>query len=107
MAHSRRPIYFNPGARVTSVASPNTPDLIAKFHQGLPDYGHTELVSLDNVAKEIGVRRVVLKDESSRFGLSSFKFLGASWGAFRAIASYTGCQLDVVLDEPVSRRKLM
>jgi threonine dehydratase len=29
---------------------------------------------------------VLLKNESSRFGLPAFKFLGASWGAYRAIA---------------------
>ncbi|KAI1764942.1 acetylornithine deacetylase [Hypoxylon sp. FL1150] len=106
MAQSRRPVYFNQDARTGSVTPPSTtPEFITKFHQALPDYKHTKLVCLDDVSKEIGVGQVFLKDESSRFGLSSFKFLGASWGAFRAITRHLECPLDV--DIQVLKEKLL
>jgi diaminopropionate ammonia-lyase len=37
------------------------------------------LISLPNLAIELGVARVVAKDESLRLGLPAFKALGASW----------------------------
>ncbi|KAF4549486.1 Pyridoxal-phosphate dependent enzyme-like protein 6 [Elsinoe fawcettii] len=36
-----------------------------------------------------------MKDESRRFGLPSFKILGASWGTFRALASKFNLSLDL------------
>jgi diaminopropionate ammonia-lyase len=36
-------------------------------------------VELPSLAAELGVQRVFVKDESSRFGLPAFKILGASW----------------------------
>ncbi|KAI1390817.1 acetylornithine deacetylase [Hypoxylon trugodes] len=94
MTRSRRPVYFNPSAR-SWVAPPTTStELVTKFHQQLPNYKPTRLVSLDEVAKEIGVKNVFLKDESDRFGLPAFKILGASWGVFRAIAQTLGLLLD-------------
>ena len=42
-----------------------------------PDYKPTPLVELPEVAAACGVKRVLYKDESHRFGLQSFKALGA------------------------------
>jgi len=50
---------------------------IEKFHKTLPDYAETLLVSLPDVARELGVGHVFVKDESTRFGLPSFKIAGA------------------------------
>ncbi|KAI2463764.1 acetylornithine deacetylase [Annulohypoxylon bovei var. microspora] len=94
MTDFRRIIYFNPNARSWAVPQSTSGDLVARFHQQLPDYQPTRLLSLDDVAKETGFRKVFLKDESSRLGLTSFKILGASWGIFRAIAR----KLDLPLD---------
>jgi hypothetical protein len=44
---------------------------------GWPGYAPTRLVSLDAVARMAGVATVFYKDESARFGLGSFKALGA------------------------------
>jgi diaminopropionate ammonia-lyase len=38
----------------------------------------------------LGVRRVFVKDESSRLGLPAFKILGASWGIYRALCDKYG-----------------
>jgi diaminopropionate ammonia-lyase len=46
------------------------------------------------IADRLGLGRVVVKDESRRFGLPSFKLLGASWATFRALQIRTGRALD-------------
>jgi diaminopropionate ammonia-lyase len=38
------------------------------------------------VAKELDVKHVLLKNESSRFGLPAFKILGASWAICSILA---------------------
>ncbi|KAK3335893.1 tryptophan synthase beta subunit-like PLP-dependent enzyme [Cercophora scortea] len=58
------------------------------FHKSLPHYSETPLYSLSSLAKDLGVGYVLLKDESSRFGLPSFKILGASWGVYRAVEEH-------------------
>ena len=66
--------------------SGSSPEL---FHRQLPGYRPTPLIDLPRLAERFGVGRVLLKDESNRFGLPAFKMLGASW------ASY--CALEVLL----------
>jgi diaminopropionate ammonia-lyase len=56
------------------------------FHRSLPGYAPTPLHSLDALAGELGVRAVLVKDESDRFGLPAFKILGAAWAVERALA---------------------
>ncbi|KAH9918457.1 tryptophan synthase beta subunit-like PLP-dependent enzyme [Fomitopsis serialis] len=63
---------------------------IYAFHKQLPGYTPTPLVSLPSVARELGIAHVLLKDESSRFGLPAFKILGASWATCRAVARHLG-----------------
>jgi diaminopropionate ammonia-lyase len=59
---------------------------VRSFHRSLPGYRETPLVPLPRLAEELGVRAVLVKDESSRLGLPAFKMLGASWAVFRALA---------------------
>ena len=56
------------------------------FHRSLPGYAPTPVHELPAVAAELGVAAVLLKDESDRLGLPSFKVLGASWAVERALA---------------------
>jgi threonine dehydratase len=58
---------------------------VSAFHRALPGYNTTALVKLRQVAKEVGIGAVYVKNESGRFGQPSFKILGVSWAAFRAI----------------------
>lgn len=55
------------------------------FHRTLPGYAPTPLVELPALAKELGVGRLFLKDESKRFGLNAFKGLGASYAIHRVM----------------------
>jgi diaminopropionate ammonia-lyase len=57
------------------------------FHRSLPGYAPTPLVDLPSIAAELGVGRVLAKDESTRLGLPAFKALGASWAVDRALAA--------------------
>jgi len=63
---------------------------VQNFHKGFPQYASTPLVSLNNLAKELGVKGIYIKDESHRFGLNSFKALGAIFALASFIAKTTG-----------------
>jgi diaminopropionate ammonia-lyase len=65
-------------------------DEAAAFHRALPGYAPTPLVEAPALAAELGVGRLFVKDESARFDLRAFKYLGASWAGFRAVAARTG-----------------
>lgn len=70
---------------------PAKDDLAAEeFHRYFPGYCETKLHSLPSVAEELGFAFVFIKDESTRFGLPSFKILGASWAIHRAICQQLG-----------------
>lgn len=99
MASFRRAVQLNPDAASWSAGSSLSDEdtkLIDRFHRQFPD-GPTRLVQLDDVAKDLGIKAVYLKDESTRFGLPSFKILGASWGTFRAITQKLHMPLDADL----------
>jgi diaminopropionate ammonia-lyase len=64
---------------------PAAPDGPVAFHRELPGYQPTPLRSLPGLADELGLGQVLVKDESSRLGLSSFKVLGASWAIERTL----------------------
>jgi diaminopropionate ammonia-lyase len=73
-------------------------DDAAAFHRGLPGYAPTPLVEAPALAAELGVGRLFVKDESVRFDLRAFKYLGASWAGFRAVAARTGYAGQATLD---------
>ena len=49
---------------------------VKAFHQSLADYAPTPLINLEALAKQLGIRAILVKDESQRFGLKAFKALG-------------------------------
>jgi diaminopropionate ammonia-lyase len=55
------------------------------FHASMPGYAPTELRSAPATAAALGVGEVLVKDESTRLELPSFKVLGASWAIYRAL----------------------
>ncbi len=44
-----------------------------------PDYKQTDLIELDDFAKEMGVAKIYYKDESTRLNLGAFKALGGAY----------------------------
>lgn len=93
----RQRIYTNPAAHSWKYNAKVDPR-IRQFHETLPSWSVTPLVSLDSVAKAIGVKHVFLKDESNRAGLPAFKILGASWATHRLVAEATHNEIGVSLD---------
>lgn len=73
------------GGSVPEFLSKETGEEVRRFHQSLKEYEETPLVSLDSMAKELGVGGIYVKDESKRFGLNAFKALGASFAIHKLL----------------------
>lgn len=58
---------------------------IERFHRKMIGYAETPLRPLDTLTRGFDVASVLMKDESDRFGLPSFKSLGASWALEQAV----------------------
>src|SRR5690242_18082762 len=85
--------FCRPSARLWRASVPQIAETQAgapAFHAELPGYRPTELTELPALAKELGVGRVFVKDESTRMGLGAFKVLGASWAVARLLTDQGG-----------------
>jgi diaminopropionate ammonia-lyase len=66
------------------------PDISADFenndildvHKSLHEYQPTPLIALPDLARELGVGQILVKDEAHRFGLKAFKALGATYAIY-------------------------
>ena len=67
------------------------------FHRRLPGYRKSPLVEAPRLADILGVAKVFVKNETSRFGLPSFKILGASWATYAALRERLGPMPDAPL----------
>ena len=83
----------NSGARRTTQIKVNTSHFSSfatnharRFHQTLPHFKPTPLAKLDNLAHQLGVASIRVKDESHRCGLNAFKILGASYALSEHLA---------------------
>ncbi|MFI0421053.1 diaminopropionate ammonia-lyase [Spongiactinospora sp. 9N601] len=61
-----------------------------RFHRSMPGYAYSPLVESPELARDLGVGRVFVKNEQSRLGLPSFKILGSSWGIHRTLCERLG-----------------
>ena len=64
-------------------------DSAAEFHRAQANYRPTPLLSLPSYARELGIRELLVKDESSRMGLNAFKITGVAYAVNRLRASGT------------------
>ncbi|MFN2370829.1 MAG: diaminopropionate ammonia-lyase [Candidatus Krumholzibacteriia bacterium] len=55
------------------------------LHRALPGYAPTPLRDLPGLAAELGLGRLLVKDESGRFGIEAFKGLGASFAMYAVV----------------------
>ncbi|HKM40029.1 MAG TPA: diaminopropionate ammonia-lyase [bacterium] len=69
---------------------PRRAEQVREFHRSWPTYKPTPLANLANLALELGVGHVYVKDESARFGLNAFKGLGSSYAIGKFIAAELG-----------------
>lgn len=98
-------IFFNPAARdavPTEILGPTTREPW-DAHRTLPGYAPTDLLSCPQLATLLGVKSVLVKDESERLGLPSFKILGASWASLTEI-QHAWCPPSV---EPVTLQSVV
>ncbi|WP_343314429.1 diaminopropionate ammonia-lyase [Brucella sp. BE17] len=61
---------------------------VQSFLSAFPDYQTTPLVELKNLAQSLGLDTIMIKDESGRYGLSSFKALGGAYAVARVVHRY-------------------
>ncbi len=111
---------LNPLARTAAAGSPDggadpgpddegtdpgggDPAPVLAFHRRLPAYEPTLLLSLPRLASQLGIGELLVKVEAGRFGLPSFKLLGASWATYCALrerlAELAAADARHVLDE--------
>jgi diaminopropionate ammonia-lyase len=88
--------YCRPAARAWSCSS--APGDAHAFHRSLPGYAPTRLVPVPELAAELCVGRLLVKDESSRLGLAAFKVLGASWACHQVLRRQPGAGLVTATD---------
>lgn len=88
--------FTSPTAR--SWVAPEGASSAREFHRTLPGYEATPLIDLPALAGELGVGRVLVKDESARLGLPAFKVLGASWACHRVLRRQPGARLVTATD---------
>lgn len=74
--------------------SKHTSQKVLHFHRQLPGYQPTRLVRLRNLAKSWGVAEILVKDESTRFGLGAFKVLGGSYAVARLACQKLGIPIE-------------
>ncbi|WP_054178921.1 diaminopropionate ammonia-lyase [Trabulsiella odontotermitis] len=55
------------------------------FHQKITGYQPTPLYALKDLSALLGVKNILVKDESQRFGLNAFKMLGGSYAIARLL----------------------
>lgn len=95
--------YVNPSARQWRTDGVSAS--VQAFHRSLPDYVPSALTEVPSLAAELGVGRVFVKDESSRFGLPAFKMVGASYAISRVLSARVG-SADVPLGFDELRTRL-
>ena len=79
------------------------------LHRQLSAYAPTPLRSLPGLARRLGLRAVLVKDESGRFGLKAFKGLGGVYAMYRMICQALGLDPERtgvrrLLSEPLAGR---
>lgn len=110
-------MHYQIHANTHATATIAVPDVTAPepidFHRLMPGYAETPLLDTPAIARALGVRRVLVKDESTRMGLPSFKMLGASWATASAVCRdwldssggvLAPAEIAARIPEPQSRR---
>ncbi|MCK5782924.1 MAG: diaminopropionate ammonia-lyase, partial [Desulfobacterales bacterium] len=84
------------GENIPENFSENEAQKVLRFHRQLPDYQPTNLIRLDQLAQSWGIREILVKDESARFGLGAFKVLGGSYAVARLLCQQLKLDIDAI-----------
>lgn len=72
---------------------------VRRYHRSIPGYTATPLAELKDYATKFGVRSVLVKDESYRFGLNAFKGVGGVYALSRVVCEHLGIDMaDATLE---------
>lgn len=80
-----RVLYQNPAGHLDL---PDTERDARRFHLALDGYAPTRLWTAPEFARGLGAGHLDIKLETDRFGLPSFKVMGASWAVIEALRPY-------------------
>jgi len=67
---------------------------VKAYHETINAYNITPLVNLKNLARELGVKSIYVKDESKRANLNSFKMLGATYAIGKFLCKKLGVHIE-------------
>src|SRR5215218_1794105 len=71
-----------------SIVGTSAPDEVRRYLPAFPTYRETPLVPLPNLAKQLGLGGIAVKDEGQRYGLYSFKALGGAYAVARLVGNH-------------------
>lgn len=83
----------------TSGAPARSDPRVARFHRSIPGYAPSALAEAPAAARRLGLSALHVKLETERFGLPSFKILGASWATCRALSLRAGVEPAATFDD--------
>ncbi len=92
---------YAPGAR--QVISLEALDIASGELRQWPEYAPTALHRLEELALRCDLSEVLLKDESGRFGLGSFKAIGGAYGSMRAVQAELSARHGIEADAAALR----
>jgi diaminopropionate ammonia-lyase len=81
-------------AAMLALLAPGAVEEVAAFHRSIDGYAPTPLVELPHLAARLGVKSLLVKDESYRFGLNAFKALGGSYAIGTILAGRLGVDVS-------------
>ncbi|WP_156890561.1 diaminopropionate ammonia-lyase [Sporosarcina ureae] len=83
------------GSNQNDFLTVQTAEEVSRFFRTVEEYLPSSLVSLDNLAERLGIKKVYVKDESNRMGLNAFKVIGGLYGISKILCD----ELKVDLNE--------
>jgi len=100
-ARARKTFGKNSG---TSIITDKVINEVTGYHRSFPQYALTPLHTMEALAKEYGVNKIWLKDESFRFDLNALKVLGSSYAIARYLSEKLGIKMSQVTYEKLTGR---
>ncbi len=79
----------------TDFVSQDVAKKVRSIYSGMHEYDRTPLVSLEKLSEKIGVGKILVKDESYRFGLNSFKSLGGVYAIYKTLEEIAGKNISI------------